>query len=449
VTHDRDGSILIYAWSDGGNSVMTTQPADVRKPVGHKGLGINAAGAGVLSAAYVVRIDPKDFHVTGWTMWLAFNEKGRPNSIWIDTLGLADDGSIVMGGRGAWGVVQTKNKVSDGEPVGPYIAILNPDMSNARFSSTIAGASAAEVAEGSANRPTGWGIARGTVGGKQRVLFLTGAAPSNDPAEGKTPIRNALQSSFGGGESDGYVVMLEFDKAASINPQAVADSRDSDPKQPTRASFERHAGGKSSKPSMPPMDGTVYTFRGDVPKWITVDAEFRVHGEKLWPSFVIGRPESGTLNVTEGKIAGELTLVANRGIQASGDQSRRVLGELMIDGKAPEVRLKLTNIEPTLKKFERKSTDSNGKTTTSTVEYLDAKGTLEIGGNLIPVAPKLTYSFGKTSGVYKGPGNISAPADSVRGNAYMTLPARDLGLSIPGDVDVRVGFSGVVPPPKK
>jgi hypothetical protein len=336
--------------------------------------------------------------------------------------------------------VQTKNKISDGEPTGPYIAVLNPDMSSARFCSTIPGACAVDVAEGAANRPTGWGIARGVVGGKQRALFLTGIAPPTNPTEGNTPTRNAGQTAFGGGETDGYVVLVEFDKAAPLKASAIDDPKD--PKQPTRAAFERSAAGKSNKPGKPPEDAT-YVLKSDIPKWITVDAEFRDRGDKHWPSFIIGRPESGTLTTKDGKLSGNFTLLANRPIQNQGDQSRRVLGELLKDGKSPEFRLTIDSITPTVKTYERTSTDAKGKTQTQTVEYVEAKGTIELAGKTIPVTPKLTYSFGKTAGVYSGPGKISAATDSIRGAAWLTLPARDLGLSLSGDIDIRVGFSAV------
>lgn len=440
VTHDKDGSILIYAWSDGGNSVMTTQPADIKKPVGHKGLGISAAGAGVLSAAYVVRIDPKDFNVTGWTIWLAFSGVNRPNSIWIDTLASADDQSILMGGRGAWGIVQTKNKISEGEPTGPYIAVLNPEMSSARFCSTVPGACAVDVAEGAGNRPTGWGIARGVVGGKQRALFLTGVEPLKDRSEGATPTRNASQTAFGGGDSDGYVVLVEFDKAAPPNAVAIDDVKD--PKLPTRAAFERSAGGRSNKPGKVPED-TTYILKSDIPKWITVDAEFRARGETHWPSFLIGRPESGTLTTKDGKLSGAFSLLADRPIQNQGDQSRRVLGEMIKDGKAPDFRLKIDSIAPEVKTYERKTTDAKGKVQTQLIEYVDAKGSIEFAGKTIAVTPKLTYSFGKTEGVYRAPGKVSPATEAIRGAAWLTLPARDLGLTLNGDIDLRVGFSAV------
>jgi len=137
VTHEPDGSILMYAWSDGGNSVMTTQPADVRRSVGYKGLGISAAGAGVLSCAYVVRIEPKNYTVSAWTIWLAFSQTGKPNSVWIDNLARTADGSVAIAGRSAWGLWQTKNKLTDAEPTGPYVSVLDPQLAGVRFCSIV------------------------------------------------------------------------------------------------------------------------------------------------------------------------------------------------------------------------------------------------------------------------------------------------------------------------
>ena len=44
---DPDGNLVIYAWSDGGNSVMYREPFDVRTHAkGFQGLGMSAYGAG-------------------------------------------------------------------------------------------------------------------------------------------------------------------------------------------------------------------------------------------------------------------------------------------------------------------------------------------------------------------------------------------------------------------
>ena len=164
VTHDPQGNVLLYAWSDGGNSVMNFQPQDLRTGVGYQGLGMSTAGAGVLSCAYLVRLDPADYHVTAWTLWLATSERNKPNSVWIDNLALADDGTVCIAGRSAWGLWQTCNKLTDAPPTGEYVAVLSPELDSVRFCSVIPGAGAAEVSYEKA----GWGIASGTVSGRRR-----------------------------------------------------------------------------------------------------------------------------------------------------------------------------------------------------------------------------------------------------------------------------------------
>jgi hypothetical protein len=83
------------------------------------------------------------------------------------------------------------------------------------------------------------------------------------------------------------------------------------------------------------------------------------------------------------------------------------------------------------------------------VEYCLAKGTLELGEKKIEVTLKITYKFAKTSGVYKGSGNITPPTDSVRLNAWLTLNGSELGLKDDGLIDLRIGMSGIAPPPRQ
>lgn len=442
VTHDRDGSILLYAWSDGGNSVMTRQPTDVRTGVNLRGLGITAAGAGVLSCAYVVRIEPKDFRVTGWTIWLAFGATGKPNSVWIDNLAVAADGSVCVGGRSALGLWQTKNKLTDAAPEGEYVAVFDRDLNRVRFCSVVPGAGAAEVSHDRA----GWGIVTGTVNGKPRALFVGGVAEHE-----KTPTVNAGQDKFGGGWCDGYAVLLDLSKEAppAEGTTAAVEARPG----PTAISFERGAGGsgggKGNKAPMLPPDDTTFLFKGDVPRWVTVDAEFRDRGAKMWPSFFYGKPVEGKATFHDGKLEAAFTVATTAACQPRGDQDRRLLGELFQDGKPPEVRFTLQSLGER-KKEELTRTDAKGKTETRVVEYSEGKGVLELAGKKIEVAPRVTYGFGKTQGVYRGPGKIDAPADSLKLTAWMTLKAGDLGLKAPGadaEIDIRFGMSGHAPPP--
>jgi hypothetical protein len=443
VTHDRDGSILLYAWSDGGNSVMTRQPYDVRTDVGHKGLGLSLAGAGVLSAAYIIRIDPADYHVSGWTAWIAMRGPNKPNSTWIDNMSVATDGSICIAGRSAEGLWQTPNKISNGPAAGDYVAVLRPDLSAVRFCSLIPGSG---VTEASYDRAA-WGIATGTVNSQPRALFVGGAAAEGTESgvTTATPTANAMQSKFGGGWSDGYVVLLDLSPKREAAEAAVAAK----PPPGGSANFERSAGsGKSKKaePQLPP-EGTTFEFKPDVPKWITVDAEFRDRAGAMWPTFLYGKPAEGSATIKDGALAASLAVSCTSATQTRGDQSRRILGELYHADQPPPLRLTLNSLSRP-KTMDVQSTDAKGKPQTRTISYCDAQGTLELADRKIAVTPRVTYGFGKTQGVYKGPGKFTEPADSVKLTAWMTLKASELGLkSQPADtqIDIRIGMSGLAP----
>ncbi len=204
VKYDADGNLILYAWSDGGNSVMYREPFDVRREAkAFKGLGMSAWGAGVLSCAYVIKLDPKDYRVVGGTLWLAYlNDKDKPNSIWIDSLGFAADGSVCVGGKSAWGLVETANKLNPGEPTGPYVSVFNKDYTSLRFSSTLPATGTADVGEGGR-----WAFAAG----KGRVLCL-GSTTGKDPKGTAAPTAGGLKPAFGGGASDGYLLLLDLGK---------------------------------------------------------------------------------------------------------------------------------------------------------------------------------------------------------------------------------------------
>lgn len=443
ATHDSKGNIIIYAWSDGGNSVMTKHPNDVHKSVASKGLGINAARAGVLSCAYLVRIDPKTCQTVDSTIWLAFDSTLKPNSCWIDNMTQSENGSIVAVGRCALGLWQTTNKLTDALPTGEYVAVFKPDMSGMRFASVVPGTGIAEVSYTNA----GWGVFTGKVDGKERALFVGSAVKESKSGDQTvpTPTVNAGQDKFGGGDSDGYIVMLDLSKAAP--PPAVEEKIEKAVGGPTTASFERGANSKSAKPTLP-ADDSVFLFKADLPKWVTVDAEFRDRAGKSWPSFLYGKPIDGKTTLKNGKLDGSITVACTNAPQTRGEQSQKVIGPLYAEGVPPTFKLTIHSLGE-LTKAEIPTTDNKGKQSVKVVEYCLAKGTLELGEKKIEVTPKITYSFGKTSGVYKGPGNITPPTDSVRLNAWLTLKGSELGLKDDGLIDLRIGMSGIAPPPDK
>jgi hypothetical protein len=447
VTHDRDGNILLYAWSDGGNSVMNFQPQDVRAGVGMRGLGLSTAGAGVLSAAYLIRLEPKDYRATAFTLWLSFTERGKPNSIWIDNMAVADDGTVFITGRAAWELWQTHNKLSDARGEGQYIAVLSKDLDQVRFCSVVPGAGAAEVSYERA----GWGIATGLVSGHRRAIFVGGAAKDDGeaPQPTATPTRNAMQGDFGGGWSDGYVVLLDL---GEDKPSSIATGQPGSPmQQPSAlksATFEAAAPGKNKKTPPPPADATAFLFKGDVPKWVTVEAEFRDQAGRMWTSFLYGKPIDGSMTYQPGELQGGCSVACTEVCQPRGDQSRRILGELFRSDKPPQLRFTLELLGK-IQTTELTSEDAKGHPQSRTVEFCQGRGTLEVAGKEIPVTPRVTFGFGKSQGIWRGSGKVDKPANSLHLDVWTTLKASDLGIKAIGpddQIDVRISMSGVAPP---
>ncbi len=446
VTHDADGGILFYAWSDGGNSVMTAEPFDVRQSVKPKGIGMNAAGAGVLSCVYLIRLDPKDYRVTSWTFWSATGPTGKPNSAWVQNMARVPGGALAATGMAAWGVWQTPNKLSDAEPWGEHVMVFSDDFSALRFCSVVPGVGAAEVTEGAAGRGAAWGIASGVVGGKTRVLFVGGAAagrPESDGTASPTPTKNAAQAAFGGGWSDGYALLVELPASAPKPAPEIPTAAG-----PTRASFESGARGRDpKKPAVVHPAGTTFTFSPTSPKYVTVDIEARDRERKFWPTFLSGRPVSGALTVTAAGPEAKFAVACPAWCQPAGDQARRVLGALVADPKAPPpATLTVESIGPA-KTADVKVADLAAGEKAKSVEYHEAKAVFEVGGKKIPVTPRVTLG-------YTGPKD--GPVNAVRVSAYFTLTAGELGLAnVPpaAVIDVRVSATGTTatepPKPKK
>lgn len=210
VMYDDDGNLIIHAWSDGGNSVATMQPNDIRRAHGafSRGLGMDLWGANVLSAAYILRIETTNYKVADGTVWVAYHPTTtKPNSIWIEAFALAADGSMCIAGRSASGLIRTGNAIGGGAPAGPYVAVLSPRFNSLRFSTSLPGCGKAQVWADEE-----WGIASGMVNGKPRVLFLSGAVEKEAVYDEQLapPTVNAAQGAHGGGHLDGHILLLEL-----------------------------------------------------------------------------------------------------------------------------------------------------------------------------------------------------------------------------------------------
>ncbi len=213
VTYDQQGNLIFHAWSDGGNSVALREPMDLRANAKMNGLGFSAWGAGVLSLAYVVKVDTKSWKVIGGTPWMAYmKDKNKPNSARIHTLASAVDGSICFAGASSHGLIQTGNAIGGGEPGGEFVAVLNRDASALRFSTAMPACGQTIVDDSSADRAR-WGMVSGQLNGKPVALFLGSAAAKNQGYDQNPPPSvNARQATFGGGATDGYALLLDLSK---------------------------------------------------------------------------------------------------------------------------------------------------------------------------------------------------------------------------------------------
>jgi hypothetical protein len=204
ITYDADGGLLLHAWSDGGNSVLYREPNDVfTTSKNMTGLGLTAWGAGVLSCAYVIRIDPQTYKVAAGALWVGYlRDRNKPNSVTINSLGVASDGSVCVAGSSASGLIQTGNAFP-GEASGNYVAVMSKDLSSLRYCSTLPATGQTDLSD-----DKHWGFASGTVNGKTRLMILSGAIATDGSSA--APTKNALQEKFGGGFSDGHLLLLDL-----------------------------------------------------------------------------------------------------------------------------------------------------------------------------------------------------------------------------------------------
>lgn len=426
VAHDSAGNILIQLWSDGGNSIGHQQPTDVRRSVGSRGVGLTTAGANATSFAYLVRIEPKNYQVTGWTLWCS-QYGHKANGAGVDRIAEGPDGSFLFAGGTAWGLRQTPNRLARGEPGGSYIAVLTPDLTGVRYSSCVPGAGQAELGDESC-----WGICSGVVAGKVRAVYLGGAAADEDVygLVTATPTVQPVQGTFGGGRCDGYYVVLDLGQESepATVPLAKAGAR----MDWTRAASK--SGGKDK--AAPPADGTVFEFKPDSVKWVTVDAEFR-HPDPVtwWPNFFYGKPVSGALTWAGGWASGSCTVACPSLCQPKGEQDRRILGELIRpDGLPLEFTIASLG-KPELRTTER--SDSKGNAVKYEAMVCRGEGELKLGGRTMQVKPDVVLVPGTV--VEKGIAKLTV-------TAYVALTGKDLGMTgkaAEEPIDVRISMQGI------
>jgi hypothetical protein len=218
----KTGDLLVYCWSDGGNTVLRRQPTDLTKAGPQSSNGMECSGMkGANSLCSILRIDSKTYELKAWTQWQAyfpidFTEarlRGSPNGCKIKDIAVLGDGTIGICGGAASVLIQTPNSFwtypKDGSGYGgEYIAALSADFKEVRFSSYLPGVEEASVESG----PSG--------------LLVCGRSKGTDgrtPAT-STPVMNALQKEVHG-EYDGWLMLLSPAPASDVSSRLITSGR--------------------------------------------------------------------------------------------------------------------------------------------------------------------------------------------------------------------------------
>ena len=202
----EDGNLLLRGWSDGGNSVFTRQPYDLRQSVPMGGWCASIWGANVLSVSYLIRMNPDTQEVYGVTRYNSYlPTSNKPNSISMDEFTTSASGDVLVTGRSAFGFVETwdawvtpwiKEYREDEFATakgGSFLTVFRPDMRGARLATILPGVKNQKFAT------------RGDL-----VLLFGEASPSSSfyGREYETLLKNPLQE-FGGGPHDAYVMLID------------------------------------------------------------------------------------------------------------------------------------------------------------------------------------------------------------------------------------------------
>lgn len=111
----RDGvmlpsnDVLIYIWSDGGNTVGAWNPIDFRKPLNRSPVCMTTAGAGAASFCHLVRFNLDNYEDTSYMLFTSVLQ-AKPNTIRLDRLCAARDGRVMIMGKSGGFLVQTTTR---------------------------------------------------------------------------------------------------------------------------------------------------------------------------------------------------------------------------------------------------------------------------------------------------------------------------------------------------
>lgn len=208
VAMSQRGDVLMGGWSDGGNSVFTRHPLDLTRGHGRAGFGSSVWGAGVLSVGYVQRLDTQSLEVKGSVQLTAFlPASNKPNGARIEALTDTADGSVVVLGGTAFGMIETHDAWVESwfaahqrDPAaakvkgGPCLWVYDPDLKDLRLATMLPG------------------VQNGSLASQGQRVLVAGAARAIDQSyNANLPplLSNPVQKDFGGGVTDAYIMLID------------------------------------------------------------------------------------------------------------------------------------------------------------------------------------------------------------------------------------------------
>ncbi len=340
VEATKEDVLLLAASTEGDQSSYSRQPWDPFEPLGFSGLGWNVEGArrddlinglhggkGGFTMPNVVKcyenspivalmkMDRQSNGITALTHWCGFD----PSTDGILTtrirdLHLAGDGTLVAYGQGEGGIIQTEGKLVSEDGPGGYLTVFDNTLQEIRYSTRLPGTGMVRRFMRTAVAEQSYGaIAHRIVNNRLRVLFVTSA---DDEAQEATS-ENAAQKDFGGGDWDGFFLVLEGAP---------------DPATPVTQAQTKPGVSPDLESASTPEDGTAFILGNEFPQFDNVSIALRDKNKVYLPNFFwgyftedrsftwSGEPQIGPLGITARKMT-------NRG----GKAARRILGSLAGD----------------------------------------------------------------------------------------------------------------------
>lgn len=410
--HGADGSLVVSTWSHGGNNVMFRHPSDIERFMP------DPFGFTLSHTCAVVALLDKDHNAINC---MRFN--GFAHDVFM-----AVDGSVVAQVKGYLGK-EMANRLSDAG--GAKVMVFDPGFDAIRFCSTVPAVGIGAVVHGCSYMADSWGWASGVSQGRTLLLGFSSALPTQSMGEQDhaPPMVRALQGGFGGGLTDGYLMVLDLtpDKPFDRPPE----------KQEPRKEPQPYDG-----QLLWPDEGQAFNSGGE--SYMNAKVVFRDQNEEMWPTYFGGNTAlGGRLVFSEAAETAVLdfTINAPKPILAAGDQSQRVLGEKIVldeGGFANPVTVRFGSASawqrlPLTKVRRIGGVHSPGATCT-------VSGSVSVGTFAVSFSDATCTAYFKAR---KGAG-----PDELPNHAMVTItcsvPGADLGLSPPLDqqrIKVRVDFS--------